>query len=663
MTAERLVVNRRLGRGNNAQVFLATWRPTARDEGVGSAPSSSSSLQYGDCAKLQREAESREQRRSGSPSAVTTVRPTGENAKYSCGAASNGCSTCCTSLPPVTRGTPPDGLEKDENNDSATSASLNCHYRCSEQCLEGASWLALKVLSARSPHVQREVRCLHYLHDHCRLGVPFASELPCPRVYFACHAAQLPADVFAAVHPALSTPRYKSSKAKEEVVIAMELLGPDLFDFTDEFRLVEEEVCLIALEMLSTLRRVHELGVTHRSVKPENFCWNPAWCEHEPPPPRYTAAGETEASEVWDGTVRAVGALKLIDYGRGSLASHAKGASHETCQRAEMPYTGWWHSLNGFLGRPLGPKDDLLGVVHTVGFLFDDYHITDTDDPPSSVSSLSSHSSATMSLETASVSSHSTTSVTAAAVTSESTANVAQTSPLMTPHPSPPLSPSLAAPSADGKGRRRHRGLSYADYRHQLSDAILDGFGAVRRRQRKRLREEGATTVTAHEAEAAGAGFDGGQPRQRVRTEGDGDEASGGASSVSALLAAEHDKTKMSCSVTGSAAVPVDRYAQRAQRLNTVVEEVLPRLMPDQYYPPSLPGWWKAWLAECNADCLNEACGTEEMTQKMAHTLRRRLRECLPPGEDGVDRVRRRVWRFARTFLQEERSQLLRTNH
>jgi serine/threonine protein kinase len=103
--------------------------------------------------------------------------------------------------------------------------------------------------------------------------------------------------------------------------------------------------------MLDCLCELHLRGYVHKSVKPENFCFV---CP--------TTVGSDLRGPPSHGRRRL---LKLIDFGR----SLPLDVSHAARDR---PFTGWWYSINGHLGRPQGPKDDLVSLLYSLGFLLDD---------------------------------------------------------------------------------------------------------------------------------------------------------------------------------------------------------------------------------------------------------------------------------------------------
>lgn len=143
-------------------------------------------------------------------------------------------------------------------------------------------------------------------------------------------------------------------------LVAMELLGPDVFDVSGAYSLSEADIAVLGLEMLNTVHRLHSSqGVVHRSVKPENFCFT---------------ARESASNESF---------LKLIDFGRAT----------SSVERYERPYTGWWYSNRSFLGAPQSQKDDLMSVVHSIGFLLEDMSDEDSGSECSDDSSKQSYTS------------------------------------------------------------------------------------------------------------------------------------------------------------------------------------------------------------------------------------------------------------------------------
>lgn len=128
-------------------------------------------------------------------------------------------------------------------------------------------------------------------------------------------------------------------------LVVMDLLGPDLFEVTGKFWFRDDEIAYCGLAMLDAVRTFHGVsdGMCHKSVKPENFCFN--------------QLGKNRFRE------KRTPLLTLIDFGRA-------------CKQAqyEPPYCGWWYSWNGLLGAPQNAVDDLISVVLSIGYLLEDAH-------------------------------------------------------------------------------------------------------------------------------------------------------------------------------------------------------------------------------------------------------------------------------------------------
>jgi serine/threonine protein kinase len=132
--------------------------------------------------------------------------------------------------------------------------------------------------------------------------------------------------------------------------MCMELLGPDVYATTDRYMVTETEIVVLSLSMLEVLAAVHQRGFVHKSVKPENFCI------------------DLRKSSPF--------LLRLIDFGRSQAwiaAEDAMGERHDVdIEALDEPFTGWWYSMDAFLGLPQSPVDDVFSVVHILGYLLDD---------------------------------------------------------------------------------------------------------------------------------------------------------------------------------------------------------------------------------------------------------------------------------------------------
>ncbi|CCD16564.1 unnamed protein product [Trypanosoma congolense IL3000] len=223
--------------------------------------------------------------------------------------------------------------------------------------------IAVKLINTQSKHVQREIFCLKHF-DNCREGHVKSLltaeherlENDTLNTEAPSSAVLVPSDTRLSQPP---SPRlFFVKELKAHVALGLELLGPDLFDFTGKCRLFEEELCLVGIELLRTLSALHMRGLVHRSVKPENFCWNTEGLEKCR---NRTSAGcltgVEKDSDKSSPYYFPEFLFKMVDFGRGTIDASDPART----SLYERPYGGWWHSLNGFLGKPMGQKDDLNG--------------------------------------------------------------------------------------------------------------------------------------------------------------------------------------------------------------------------------------------------------------------------------------------------------------
>ncbi|RNF05115.1 transferase [Trypanosoma rangeli] len=444
--------------------------------------------------------------------------------------------------------------------------------------------MAVKFVSPSSRHMRREIFCLRYL-DTFHGGEKVEAH---DEVNEIINDDQFTATLFTSVRslPPPSPKLLFTQELGRYVAIGLELLGPDLFAFTEQFILHEEELCLVGIELLRTLSAIHQRGVTHRSVKPENFCWNSKEILNN-------NLNKNSVRHDTNGIPNTVEypfffMFKIIDYGRSSVSS---GASASMSPLYERPYRGWWHSRRGFLGKPMEQKDDLMGVVHTIGYLLDDYG---SNEGTSSVSSRlpsakrTDSSQCDLTTTTTTASTVTTPSFLAGKLSAEASAaanccnekngSSRQQSVRSEAHDSP----SSGTVSGDENVSRSHR-RSYSSWRRQFADRVAIAYEAASKKYRQlfgRKQKKGETCV---------------QKKKFSRLE------------PNSLNAVDR------------------RNAKRAWIVCHVETEYLPAILPDNYYPTSMPQWWVEWFAACNAWCGDDTVTAAEMTVWMMKGLQRQI--------------------------------------
>lgn len=454
------------------------------------------------------------------------------------------------------------------------------------------TYMALKLVSSSSRHVQREICCLKYLDDF-RFGLSNAARDKFYKTSSAedgkCRADGLS---LACSLPPPSPRLFFSQEVGKCVAIGLELLGPDLFAFTEAYVLHEEELCLVGIELLRALRAIHQRGVIHRSIKPENFCWNPNDFLNKDTFKDVSLPLMGDMTQSMNSASAFM--FKIIDYGRSTI--HTAEFS-STASLYERPYGGWWYSLRGFLGKPMGQKDDLMGVVHTIGYLIDDYSRSGAS------SSASSRSPSAEEARDWTRTADTTTSATSSGanacflVHDSSVGGGALTT--------CPTASSGCFGLQEGERKRSEsaretsvaseqktsapRCHSYSSWRRWFADKIAKAYRKASKQYRKLHRGE---------------------------------------------------KKDVSHAESKSLDAVQRREARRCWVVRYVETNDLPGLLPDRYYPPNMPSWWVRWFASCNAWCADDEMSAEEMTMRMMRELQQQLERT---GENVGD-----VWRSLR---------------
>lgn len=129
----------------------------------------------------------------------------------------------------------------------------------------------------------------------------------------------------------------------------MDILGPSLWDLVTESgvnHLTEEMVACIAVESLSILKNLHELGWVHGDVKPENFLLGQQGTPHERK-------------------------LYLVDFGLASNIREGLAQTHVEYDQKPDLFRGTvrYASVHAHLGRTCSRRDDLESLAYTLIFL------------------------------------------------------------------------------------------------------------------------------------------------------------------------------------------------------------------------------------------------------------------------------------------------------
>ncbi|EAN79249.1 Protein kinase domain containing protein, putative [Trypanosoma equiperdum] len=459
--------------------------------------------------------------------------------------------------------------------------------------------IAVKLMNSLSKHVQREVSCLEYLHS-CRecwkgdlVAADVEGDISDPKCESStCRESPLLSNT--CLSPPPCPKLFFVKQVEGHVAIGLELLGLDLFDFTGDFILYEGELCLVGIEMLRTLSALHKRGLVHRSVKPENFCWNETELQVA-----NDCSGLVNANDHKDKAPShccpPVFMFKMVDFGRGTI--DASDSTEATLY--ERPYGGWWHSLNGFLGKPMGQKDDLMGIAHTVGYLLDDYRNYHKEASRSSSSQQedSSDPSSTESTQSCgTVSPNRTLSRSRETpIGSQVVVHSFQRGIAVKRGREDGASPGFEANDlcndaersgstsrSSSGGRTGSPPHSYSSWRHFLGDRIARAYDEVKERYKQRVAPRGAEPSYCSIKEP-------------------------GAESQRELLMEE------------------ERNRRRAWIVRGVEEDFMPSLLPDNYYPPNMPQWWVDWYGQCNRCCSDASVTAEVMAEVMMDGLRQRI--------------------------------------
>jgi casein kinase 1 len=135
---------------------------------------------------------------------------------------------------------------------------------------------------------------------------------------------------------------YKHELLPGYTVLALELMGPSLAAIRDELK--NEKFSLsttlrVGIEALRALRAIHERGIIHRDVKPDNIVVRPS----------------------------AIRPIALIDF--GVARKFVDPATNQPIKARVHPGfvgTPAYASVNALRGRDLGPRDDITSLVYTL---------------------------------------------------------------------------------------------------------------------------------------------------------------------------------------------------------------------------------------------------------------------------------------------------------
>lgn len=129
-------------------------------------------------------------------------------------------------------------------------------------------------------------------------------------------------------------------------VMVMRYLAPSLQSRYREFgQLSLKSVCMIAIQVLSCLERVHDRGFIHRDVKPDNIL---------------TSAIDGKR-------------IYLADFGLAQAFRNASGRHVPSRSGLHFVGTVFYASMNSHYGRQLSRRDDLESLGYTLLFLLEGF--------------------------------------------------------------------------------------------------------------------------------------------------------------------------------------------------------------------------------------------------------------------------------------------------